>query len=101
MVTTVRPNARATPVNPIPSDGKAAANKAAPHPPKTSQKEFRDGAFAEGHEISFVRNEPSFQLWGPVFGKASRLARSRENQKSIPAGIFGRLRQRSPQSAYR
>src|SRR5580704_10278242 len=37
MVTTVSPNASATPTKPIPSRGKAAANTAAPHPPSTSQ----------------------------------------------------------------
>src|SRR5580704_9058142 len=38
MVSTVRPNARATPAKPIPRPGKAAASTALPHPPKTSQK---------------------------------------------------------------
>src|ERR1035441_6537717 len=38
MVSTVRPKASATPANPMPSPGYAAANIAAPQPPKTSQK---------------------------------------------------------------
>src|SRR5580704_16272050 len=38
MVSTVSPNARATPAKPIPRPGKAAASTALPHPPKTSQK---------------------------------------------------------------
>jgi hypothetical protein len=37
MVTTVNPNAIATPTNPIPSSGYAAASTALPHPPSTSQ----------------------------------------------------------------
>src|ERR1700685_3805622 len=36
MVSTVRPNARATPTKPMPRPGKPAARTAAPHPPKTS-----------------------------------------------------------------
>src|SRR4051794_27398689 len=38
MVSTVRPNASATPRNPIPRPGKPAARTALPQPPKTSQK---------------------------------------------------------------
>jgi hypothetical protein len=38
MVMTVKPNASATPANPIPKPGKAAASTALPQPPKTSQK---------------------------------------------------------------
>jgi hypothetical protein len=38
MVTTVRPNASATPTKPIPSVGKPAVISALPQPPKTSQK---------------------------------------------------------------
>src|SRR5581483_2617146 len=37
MVRTVRPKASATPANPIPSPGNAAASTADPHPPNTSQ----------------------------------------------------------------
>src|SRR6476660_2407101 len=37
MVSNVRPNASATPRNPIPIFGKAAASTALPQPPKTSQ----------------------------------------------------------------
>src|SRR5215472_18957747 len=38
IVSTVRPNASATPAKPIPRLGKAAARTALPHPPNTSQK---------------------------------------------------------------
>src|SRR5260370_16186358 len=38
IVSSVRPNASATPRNPIPVFGKPAASTALPHPPKTSQK---------------------------------------------------------------
>ena len=38
IVSTVSPNARATPKRPIPTFGNAAAITALPHPPKTSQK---------------------------------------------------------------
>src|SRR5579872_6091562 len=37
MTNTVRPNARATPTNPMPNAGNAAASTAAPQPPSTSQ----------------------------------------------------------------
>lgn len=37
IVKTVKPNARATPANPIPNSGIPAANNALPQPPKTSQ----------------------------------------------------------------
>ena len=37
LVITVRPKAKATPTNPIPNCGNAAARTAAPQPPKTSQ----------------------------------------------------------------
>src|SRR5580765_3885405 len=38
MVSTVRPKANATPRNPIPRLGKAAASTALPQPPRTNQK---------------------------------------------------------------
>jgi hypothetical protein len=38
MVTTVRPKAKETPANPMPSSGNPAARTALPHPPKTNQK---------------------------------------------------------------
>ena len=38
MVKKDKPNAMATPVNPIPKSGYAAAKTALPQPPKTSQK---------------------------------------------------------------
>src|SRR5580765_2456369 len=37
MVSTVRPNASATPSRPMPTLGNAAARTALPHPPRTSQ----------------------------------------------------------------
>ena len=37
MVSTVRPNARATPSRPMPTSGKPAASTALPQPPNTSQ----------------------------------------------------------------
>src|SRR5215471_1787834 len=46
MVRTVSPNARATPSNPIPTCGKAAARTALPHPPNTSQNVPRNSATA-------------------------------------------------------
>src|SRR5580704_6582884 len=46
IVSTVRPKARATPTNPMPSVGKPAANTAAPHPPNTSQKVPKNSAKA-------------------------------------------------------
>src|SRR5579884_564411 len=44
MVSNVRPKANATPRKPIPNSGKAAEIKAAPQPPKTSQKVPRNSA---------------------------------------------------------
>src|SRR5450631_1182371 len=38
IVSTVNPNARATPTHPMPSDGNAAASTALPHPPSTSHR---------------------------------------------------------------
>ena len=46
MVRTVSPKARETPTKPIPSEGKAAARTALPHPPKTSQKVPKNSANA-------------------------------------------------------
>src|SRR6188474_544922 len=46
MVRTVRPNASATPTNPIPSCGKAAASTALPQPPNTSQAVPRNSALS-------------------------------------------------------
>src|SRR3954451_16913209 len=44
MVTTVRPKARATPRNPMPTFGTPEARTAAPHPPKTSTNVPRNSA---------------------------------------------------------
>src|SRR5580700_10483155 len=44
MVITVSPNASATPTNPMPNCGNAAAKTAAPQPPKTSQNVPRNSA---------------------------------------------------------
>src|ERR1700730_3355903 len=44
MVRTVSPNAKATPTNPMPSCGKAAASTALPQPPNTSQKVPKNSA---------------------------------------------------------
>lgn len=38
MVTTVKPNAIATPTKPIPNSGYAADKTALPHPPRTNHK---------------------------------------------------------------
>ena len=46
MVRTVSPKASATPTNPIPRLGNAAANTALPQPPKTSQNVPRHSAVA-------------------------------------------------------
>jgi hypothetical protein len=46
IVRTVRPNARATPRNPIPRPGNAAARTALPHPPKTNQNVPKNSAAA-------------------------------------------------------
>ena len=44
MVNTVRPNASATPIRPMPTFGNAAARTALPHPPRTSQNVPRNSA---------------------------------------------------------
>jgi hypothetical protein len=44
IVSTVRPNASATPAKPIPSSGKPAAKIALPQPPKTSQNVPKNSA---------------------------------------------------------
>ena len=44
MVKTVSPKASATPRNPIPSAGNAAASTALPQPPKTSQNVPKNSA---------------------------------------------------------
>src|SRR5512146_1456226 len=57
MVRTVSPNARATPRNPMPNDGKAAARTALPHPPNTSQNVPKNSAtalFPKGIVTSFA-----------------------------------------------
>src|SRR5215467_4781580 len=46
MVKTVSPNAKATPIKPMPTAGNAPANTAAPHPPKTSQNVPKNSAAA-------------------------------------------------------
>src|SRR5215471_7480089 len=46
MVSTVRPNANATPRKPMPSAGKPAASTAAPQPPKVSQNVPKNSAAA-------------------------------------------------------
>src|SRR5690606_1179889 len=50
-VSTVRPKASATPANPIPSSGKAAASTALPQPPRTSQNVPRNSAAIFGSMI--------------------------------------------------
>jgi hypothetical protein len=44
MVKKDKPNARATPINPIPRSGYAAAKTALPQPPKISQKVPKNSA---------------------------------------------------------
>src|SRR5208282_2274315 len=44
MVSTVRPKAKATPSNPMPTLGKAAARTALPHPPSTNQNVPKNSA---------------------------------------------------------
>jgi hypothetical protein len=44
MVRTVRPKANATPTNPIPSSGNAAARTALPQPPRTRQNVPKNSA---------------------------------------------------------
>jgi hypothetical protein len=46
IVNTVNPKASATPANPMPSPGKAAASTALPHPPNTNQKVPKNSAAA-------------------------------------------------------
>src|SRR5215467_7360973 len=46
MVSSVRPKASATPRNPMPRFGNAAASTALPQPPKTNQKVPRNSAIA-------------------------------------------------------
>ena len=51
-VSTVSPNASATPANPIPSSGNAAASTALPQPPRTSQNvpiSSADRSARQGH----------------------------------------------------
>src|SRR5579875_2960618 len=92
MVSSVRPNAKATPRNPIPSSGKAAEIKAAPHPPKTSQKVPRNSAIERlisddtdfsslpvlapewPLRISQRRYHKSLSIWEIFFGFWSRTA---------------------------
>src|SRR5690606_21314970 len=65
MVTTVSPNARDTPSNPIPSSGKAAASTALPHPPRTSQNAPRNSA---PYVSTIVFPVP----WRETIGRAAR-----------------------------
>src|SRR4051812_1239221 len=53
MVKTVKPKARATPANPIPKVGIAAARTALPQPPKTSQNVPRNSAAARLESDTF------------------------------------------------
>jgi hypothetical protein len=51
-VSTVKPNAKATPRNPIPVSGNFAAKTAAPQPPNTSQNVPKNSA-ATRRDMSF------------------------------------------------
>ncbi len=53
IVRTVRPKAKATPANPMPTEGKPAASTAAPHPPKTSQNVPKNSAAARMPQFRF------------------------------------------------
>src|SRR6185295_507489 len=63
IVNTVRPNARETPVRPIPTSGKVAASTALPHPPNTSQSVPKNSA---------ISLETMLELHGVGEGPASR-----------------------------
>src|SRR5271166_6182105 len=62
MVSTVSPKASATPANPMPSAGNAAASTAAPQPPKTSQKVPNISATQRLNKDIFVPVFPRFFL---------------------------------------
>jgi hypothetical protein len=62
MVSTVKPKASATPANPMPRPGNAAAKMALPHPPKTSQNVPKHSANARLE--SFKRNPPRTLSYG-------------------------------------
>src|SRR5208282_553391 len=79
MVSTVKPKARATPTNPMPSVGKPAASTAAPHPPKTSQKVPKNSARAR--LLRVIRSphretKVSFRLPGLGLSRRGRLAQT-------------------------
>src|SRR5664279_2914717 len=58
IVSTVRPNASATPANPIPRFGNAAASTALPQPPITSQNVPKNSAVARlVNDICFPSDE--------------------------------------------
>ena len=58
IVSTVSPKANETPSNPMPTSGKAAANTALPHPPRTSQKVPKNSAPYFLIPVSFKQRLP-------------------------------------------
>src|ERR1700761_3347921 len=66
MVSTVSPNASATPTNPIPNAGNAAASTALPQPPKTNQNVPKNSAAALFPRL--IANSSS-QVWADLWGQ--------------------------------
>src|SRR4051794_19630183 len=80
IVSTVNPNARATPAKPIPRFGNAAARTALPHPPKTSQNVPINSAVALllsdiEHSFQGPPREPCERRPGRPDGQQGRICR--------------------------
>src|ERR1700684_1598254 len=97
MVSTVSPNANATPINPMPSSGKPAASTALPQPPKTSQKvpknsaaSFRDIDLSFTIHPKFLSASPRISITGkpcrpPFDTRLNRRDRHRINVRECMA----------------
>src|ERR1700744_4998301 len=99
IVSTVRPKASATPANPIPKPGKAAASTALPQPPKTSQNVPKNSAIARlvsdidlPPEKNFIVPQFTLYVWycNPVnrWGGRSQLTQSVQPSASMVLGAF-------------
>src|ERR1700733_9343458 len=86
MVSTVKPNANATPRKPIPNAGNAAASTALPQPPKVSQKVPKNSAPAR--RVMYMLVSP---LRKPAphqsLSRLSSAGRQLSHHKHIPSHI--------------
>src|SRR5450759_559814 len=81
MVSTVRPKARATPSNPIPTSGNLAASTALPQPPSTNQNVPTNSADSRRPSpVAPVGRPPPPRAAGPASGPGNRHRRHRRRR---------------------